>query len=646
LVAVTGHADFEEVGAAAGIDDDAPADGGLLWADVDGDGDLDALVNNNMVTRYFRNDGGDPPTFTDVTTMVALGLSQPAPGGSARSIGAADLTNDGIVDIIRFGSDRLEVYLGQSDGTFGDSAQAANFFMDDTTPQSYTTNMEGGGVLDLNDDGYLDIVVQNDSGVRFLMNPGDGSAAFDYATPQPAGVATTNTSGADPDAGLTANGDYLTVTDFDVDGLVDFAARINLGPDIHRQSSVGAFTPLDPDITGDNSNKGSIIFCDFDSDGDFDYIFTDGYSSDPDVNHVFLFEAGSFNRNSEVIPAGADGLDCGDVDNDGDADLLWSGFGEKRVLLNQWIENGGTGIELVPMSLGSASSGNGEGGVLGDYDRDGDLDAMIVQKAEPNLLLRNDTNDDNYVVVRMRADVGSCATGGPVLREDTGGFAVLATQDGTSLGAREVNGGQGHGSQGTGWLHWGLPDGPTSTYELTVHFHHGDHPPARLRVVPSELGAQNADGYQLLEVVSTDPDGDSIPTIDEMNDAAGVDDLDGDGYPNWFDPDSDGDGFSDAAEAGDADPCTPAIDGDGNGVADYLEETTEPPDASVPDASVDASVDGSTLDAGGGDAGPGELQLHGSGCVRCVATGRGAGLPAIGFLAAVGLLLAHRRRRR
>ncbi len=646
-IASLGSADFEEVGAAAGVANDAAAHGGLLFCDLDGDGDLDALVNTSTVTLYLQNDGGDPPAFTDVTDMMALGLSQPSPGGDARSIIAADVTNDGVVDVLRFGLGTLEVFEGRGDGSFGDSDQAANFFLDDTTPQTWTTNMEGGGVLDLDGDGYLDVVIENDSGMRFLENLAIGRIGFDYATPQPAGVNATNTMGIDPDAGRTANGDYMTVTDFDVDGLVDFAARINLGPDIYRQSSVGAFTALDPDIVADNGNKGSILFCDLDSDGDFDYLFTDGLSSEADVNHVFTFDAsaGAFVRNDIEIPSGANGLDCGDVDNDGDPDILWSGPGTKRVLLNQWIENDGSAIDFVSMDLGDVTTGTGQGAVFGDYDRDGDLDAMVIQDADPNLLLRNDTNDDNYVVVRVRADVGSCADGGPVLREDVGAFATLTSAMGTFLGVREVNGGQGHGSQGTGWLHWGLPEGPTTAHDLTVTFQNGDHPPATLRVVPSELAASNADGYQLLEVVSTDPDGDSISTVDEMNDAAGTDDLDGDGYPNWYDPDADGDGLPDAAEAGDADPCTPAVDSDGNGVPDYLEVGPNPGDASVPDGSVDAAVDGGGADAGGGDAGAG-VRLHGSGCVQCEVSGRGDGLPALGFAGGAVLLLSWRRRRR
>ncbi len=64
-----------------------------------------------------------------------------------------------------------------------------------------------------------------------------------------------------------------------------------------------------------------------------------------------------------------------------------------------------------------------------------------------------------------------------------------------------------------------------------------------------------------------DTDGDFIADVDE---GAGTNvDTDGDGTPDFEDGDSDGDGFSDAVEAGDADPATPPADTDGDGVPDF-----------------------------------------------------------------------------
>lgn len=63
-----------------------------------------------------------------------------------------------------------------------------------------------------------------------------------------------------------------------------------------------------------------------------------------------------------------------------------------------------------------------------------------------------------------------------------------------------------------------------------------------------------------------DPDGDFISSMDELED-----DPDLDGTPNSRDADSDGDSFSDASEAGDANCSTPPVDSDRDGTPNYLD---------------------------------------------------------------------------
>ncbi len=65
----------------------------------------------------------------------------------------------------------------------------------------------------------------------------------------------------------------------------------------------------------------------------------------------------------------------------------------------------------------------------------------------------------------------------------------------------------------------------------------------------------------------TDADGDTIVDLDE--DAADRTDTDADGTPDFGDLDSDGDGYPDAREAGDADPGTPPVDSDRDGTPDF-----------------------------------------------------------------------------
>jgi hypothetical protein len=67
--------------------------------------------------------------------------------------------------------------------------------------------------------------------------------------------------------------------------------------------------------------------------------------------------------------------------------------------------------------------------------------------------------------------------------------------------------------------------------------------------------------------VTDDSDGDTIGDFDEGR--AGSVDTDADGMPDYLDPDADGDGVSDALEAGDAMITTPPIDTDADGTPDF-----------------------------------------------------------------------------
>lgn len=79
-----------------------------------------------------------------------------------------------------------------------------------------------------------------------------------------------------------------------------------------------------------------------------------------------------------------------------------------------------------------------------------------------------------------------------------------------------------------------------------------------------------------------DYDNDRIGDEEEGVDSAL--DSDGDGQPNFQDPDSDNDGILDRIEAGDTDLATPAIDSDGDGAPDYLD--TDSDDNGILDSNV------------------------------------------------------------
>jgi len=106
---------------------------------------------------------------------------------------------------------------------------------------------------------------------------------------------------------------------------------------------------------------------------------------------------------------------------------------------------------------------------------------------------------------------------------------------------------------------------------------------------------------------SSDADGDTISNGDEGNDTSV--NTDGDEYPDWLDYDSDGDGISDALEAGDADPATPPIDTDGDGTPDFRDTDA---DGDLIDDSVELDENFAIVDTDG-DTTPDHLDTDSDG---------------------------------
>ena len=72
-----------------------------------------------------------------------------------------------------------------------------------------------------------------------------------------------------------------------------------------------------------------------------------------------------------------------------------------------------------------------------------------------------------------------------------------------------------------------------------------------------------------------DSDGDDIMDGHELSSVTNPEDTDNDGAIDALDTDSDGDGVSDSAEAGDSDLSTPPVDTDGDGTADFRDTDSD-----------------------------------------------------------------------
>ncbi|HVS63810.1 MAG TPA: CRTAC1 family protein [Thermoanaerobaculia bacterium] len=355
---------FERIADAGGVIVDGYAMG-LAVGDVDGDGDLDVLVTTVGATagaggdRLFLNRGDG--TFDDVSK--AWGLKPDGGFGSSAAFFDADGDGDldlfsgryvewslaGDVDCSPDGQHRTyctpEVYEGAVSrfyrnlgGRFADETAATGIAAPGKTL--------GVAVIDVNDDGRLDLAIANDTVPNQLwINLGE--AGFEERAPL-AGFAVDSSGSARGGMGIAAG-------DLDSNGHIDLVvgnfanetAGLFLGePDgLFREATAEARLGI-PTLL--SLTFGTLV-ADLDGDGWLDVVFANGHI-EPDIATV------SNGRQSYEQPL--------------------------QVFLNR--------VDHFVESPGPAGRYVGRGLASGDLDGDGDLDLVLSQNGRPAVLLRND----------------------------------------------------------------------------------------------------------------------------------------------------------------------------------------------------------------------------------------------------------------
>jgi hypothetical protein len=289
-------------------------------ADFDGDGDPDLVFvgEDDQVTGYHLNDGR--ANFTDVTGRL--------PGrATSNTVIAADVDGDGDADLVVANAGPDFIWLNDGTGNFADASAGLPGF-DDVSQDIAAGDVDG--------DGDLDLVFGNEERNRLYLN--DGSGVFADA---PLPLRRTPEETRD-----------VHLVDVDGDGDLDlYFANVRIfNPDRDQQDRLlrndgrGNFTDMTAEmLPPDDELTTSVVFLDFDGDGDLDLIrgrMGDLHARDS-LFPLLAFTGdgtGRFVPADRVLPASAVAnafdIEAGDFNGDGRLDLfVASRGGPDRLLL-------------------------------------------------------------------------------------------------------------------------------------------------------------------------------------------------------------------------------------------------------------------------------------------------------------------------
>ena len=133
-----------------------------------------------------------------------------------------------------------------------------------------------------------------------------------------------------------------------------------------------SFTDISASLIG--VSESSVAWGDYDDDGDLDILLT-GYSGSP-ISRVYRNDGGSFvNIGASLIGVRRGSVAWGDYDNDGDLDILLTGETSSSGYISKVYRNdGGSFVDISASLTGVRYSSV----ALGDYDNDGDLDILLT----------------------------------------------------------------------------------------------------------------------------------------------------------------------------------------------------------------------------------------------------------------------------
>jgi enediyne biosynthesis protein E4 len=410
---------------------------GVAFVDYDNDGWLDIFVlsgtrlsgdNEGATNRLYKNNRDG--TFTDVT--IASGLQRT---GWASAVCVGDYNNDGFDDLFVTYWGQNVLYRNNGNGTFTDVTEQAGL--------SHPERRWGGGCAftDIDKNGHLDLAVSTylDFQPDKVSKPGTGSNCNWKGIPVNCGpkglppgrlyLYRNNGNGTFTDISAKSGVDKCTgsycmtvvAADFSNSGWPDIYVACDSTPSFLLQNNKdGTFTDIGMEsgvaLNEDGMEQAGmgVGVGDYNLDGNLD-IFKTHFADDTDI--LYRNDGkGSFEDVTLRSGLGVEtryvswGAGITDLDNDGLPDIffvtgsvypeiekqlpaypyksprmVFRNLGDSK--FEELIAEAGPGVAAPHASRGCA---------FGDFDNDGDVDAVIINLNEPPSLLRNDLSGDGH----------------------------------------------------------------------------------------------------------------------------------------------------------------------------------------------------------------------------------------------------------
>ncbi len=319
----------------------------LSTGDLNGDGNIDLVTGDGVLpglTRAFLGEGSG--VFVNSSTLASE-------TNRTYSAKLADINNDGILDLVTGGRtgispSEISIFIGNNDGTFNEINNIT------------TSSLDEMQIADINNDGNLDIIYDNNNAISY--NLGDGKGSFS-STQSFSVLPQLNDTYAFVLGDLNGDG----ITDLTVGGTYSGSARIG----VYFGSSTGIFSH-NQTLSPGGSTIRSLAIGDLNSDGKLDILSS---SNATGLVNIYLNDgSGAIALNSSLSAesSSTEEILLADINGDSHLDIITAGISGVAGQVNIFTNNGKANFSKIKTI---ASEGSGTYSVaMADFNKDGVLD--------------------------------------------------------------------------------------------------------------------------------------------------------------------------------------------------------------------------------------------------------------------------------